>query len=219
MQSDEQHIQLQSSSGADHKMKIVILPLSIFILSVNVLASNVTLSLRALSTFCDTNVLNNYCYGSLNLYAEGIWVTWDNQKTSPPENAIEGGADASGTLYVMRTQYGNNGIITGKYSPNRKAVWISYGGAEYGGFTSFDVLRHKNTWWGEPTDDATKWIPGGMDASGNVIYICQAQLPITVNADQYAVPGKYHLGRCYVSFNGGEIGFDKGFKVLRQSLQ
>lgn len=198
-------------------MKILIFSLTISILNVKAFNSNATISSRALSTSCDSTVLNNYCYGSLNLYAEGVWVKWDNQKSSPPANAVEGGADASGTLYVSRAQYGNNGIIPGKYSTNRKLAWYSYGGVELG-TTSFDVLRHLNTWWGEVTDDSSKWIPGGIDPSGNVIYICQAQLPVTVNENQYTVPGKYHLGRCYIPFNGQEIGYDSGFKVLRQSL-
>ncbi|XP_037025200.1 uncharacterized protein LOC119066705 [Bradysia coprophila] len=199
-------------------MKILIFSLSTFILSTVSLDNNVTVSLRALSTSCDATVLNNYCYGSLNLNAEGIWVSWDTSKTSPPENAVEGGADTGGTYYVSRSQYGSNGIIPGKYSPSRKYAWFSYGGVELGS-TQFDVLRHTNVWWGEMTDDATKWIPAGIDAAGNVIYICQAQVPASINANQYTVPGKYHLGRCYIPFNGQEIGLNSGFKVLRQSLR
>ncbi len=145
-------------------------------------------------------------------------MSWDSQKSSPPENAVEGGSDNGGTYYVSRSQYGSNGIIPGKYSSDRKMAWFSYGGAELSS-SSFDVLRHINVWWGEMTDDSTKWIPGGMDASGNVIYICQAKVPASINANQYTVPGKYHLGRCYIPFNGKEIGFDNGFKVLRQSIR
>lgn len=186
--------------------------LSLLLFTTEALAANVTLTQRALSTSCDATVLNNYCYGSMNLNAEGVWVRWDNQKTSPPDNAVDGGADSFGRLYVMRAQYQNNGIVVGKYSPALKQAWVPYGGTENGGFTSFDVLRHTNTWWGEPTDDATKWIPGGMDQSGNVVYVCQAQV------SQYTIPGKYHNGRCFIPFNGIEHVFDNGFKVLRQSL-
>lgn len=199
-------------------MKIIIFSLSVFIFSVEALQANVTLSSRALSTTCDSTLLNNYCYGSLNLNAEGIWVRWDNQKTSPPNNAVDGGSDSYGRLYVMRAQYGNNGIVVGKYSPALKSAWVPYGGTENGGFTTFDVLRHTNSWWGEVTEDATKWIPGGIDPSGNIVYICQVALPTSVSSNQYVVPGKFHNGRCFIPYGGVEHIFDTGFKVLRQSL-
>jgi len=197
-------------------MKIIIFALSLVVLQPEALAANLTLSHRALSTSCDATVLNNYCYGSMNLNAEGVWVSWNNQKTSPPDDAVDGGADSYGRLYVMRAQYLNNGIVVGKYSPAQRQAWVPYGGTENGGFTSFDVLRHTNTWWGEPTDDATKWIPGGIDSSGNIVYACQATVP--AGSTQYTIPGKFHNGRCYIPFGGKELIYDTGFKVLRQSL-
>lgn len=194
-------------------MKIIIFALSLFVLSPETFSVNLTLSQRALSTSCDSAVLNNYCTGSLNLNAEGVWVSWNNQKTTPPDNAVEGGLQ-----YVMRAQYLNNGIVVGRYSPAQKQAWVPYGGTENGGFTSFDVFRHTNTWWGEPTDDATKWIPGGLDTSGNIVYVCQALVTASGSSTQYTIPGKYHNGRCFIPFDGKEHIYDTGFKVLRQSL-
>ncbi len=40
----------------------------------------------------------------------------------------------------MRAQFNNYGLIVGKYSPKVRGGWIPYGGYEYGGFASFEVL-------------------------------------------------------------------------------
>lgn len=116
---------------------------------------------------------------------------------------------------MIRAQFGDNDVVVGKWTP--KIAFIPYGGLEHM-VTDFSILLHKNAWWGDVTDDASKWIPGGIDQSGNIVYICKAQLPIDVDSDGHTVPGKYHNGRCYVSWQGREIGFDNGFNVLRQSL-
>lgn len=94
-----------------------------------------------LTTF-DYDVSSCSCTGTDNLRYNGIWVSWDNRKGSRPDNSVYAGSDnASGSMYVMRVQFNNNGLIVGKYSPQVKAAWIPYGGVEYGGFSSFEVKR------------------------------------------------------------------------------
>lgn len=82
------------------------------------------------------------CPGTDNLRSNGIWVSWDNQRGSRPDNAVYAGSDSSGAMYVMRVQFDNYGLIVGKYTSEVKGAWIPYGGYEYGGFTKFEVKLH-----------------------------------------------------------------------------
>lgn len=82
------------------------------------------------------------CSGTDNLRYNGIWVSWNNQKGSRPDNAVYAGDDASGSgyMYVMRVPFYDVGLVVGKFSPNVKGTWIPYGGYEYGGFSNFEVI-------------------------------------------------------------------------------
>ncbi|KAG4074762.1 hypothetical protein HA402_006401 [Bradysia odoriphaga] len=112
----------------------------------------------------------------------------------------------------MRVQFNNNGLIVGKYSPEVKGAWIPYSGYEYGGFASFEILRHTNYVWEGNRNNQNLWIPGGKTASGSDIYICSVFHVINpgqVYPVAYNIPGKYDGGRCYISYGGLEYGYDQ----------
>lgn len=94
-----------------------------------------------LTTFESSEYLTSCsCGGTDNLVNNGMWVSWDNQRGSRPDNAVYAGSDTSGSMYVMRALF-NNGLIVGKYTPEVKGAWIPYGGQEYGGITNFEVFN------------------------------------------------------------------------------
>lgn len=102
------------------------------------IASRLNPSNSFLTTF-NYDISTCSCSGTDNLRSNGIWVTWNNQKGSRPDNSVYAGYSSSGSQYVMRVQFNNNGLIVGKYVPEVKSAWIPYGGYEHGGFTTFEV--------------------------------------------------------------------------------
>lgn len=64
------------------------------------------------------------------LRTEGIWVEWSTSKSGIPEFAVYGGSDQNGSYYVIRAKRENE-MIVGKYCPQLKKAYISYGKREY----------------------------------------------------------------------------------------
>lgn len=63
-----------------------------------------------------------------DLQTEGIWVKWNSSMKGVPENAVYGGNNKHGTLYVIRADVGVTSFI-GSYSSTRREGYIIYSGA------------------------------------------------------------------------------------------
>lgn len=70
-----------------YTMEIAIIFLSLFILSGESFETNLTILPRGANCTDSTEINNYYCTGSLNLYAEGIWVTVDERWPNAPDLA------------------------------------------------------------------------------------------------------------------------------------
>lgn len=66
---------------------------------------------------------------------DGDWVYWDQFQDGVPPNAVLGGSDEGGPLYVARARHFNEGyymgVIPGKYSLSFKRAYIPFYGKEY----------------------------------------------------------------------------------------
>lgn len=71
-----------------------------------------------------------------DLNRDGIWVPWNSRKSGVPPNAVVGGRDENGNIYVIRADHYQDGvsyrgIIPGRYSPNLSYASIAYYNKEY----------------------------------------------------------------------------------------
>ncbi|CAG9800970.1 unnamed protein product [Chironomus riparius] len=140
-----------------------------------------------------------------DLNKDGIWVEWNISKSGVPENAVIGGHDFTGDLYVIRANHnhvdGYRGKIAGKYSPNGKYASVPYHHKEHPKH-DFEILTHTNYIWKSNTNQTENLIPGGY-VFQYTQYICRGIV------DDDWIPGKLaHFGYCYVSYDGKEIPFD-----------
>ncbi|XP_037524814.2 uncharacterized protein LOC119401879 [Rhipicephalus sanguineus] len=101
------------------------------------------------------------------------WVAWDGDIV--PKNAVPGGQDKYGVIYICRAKH-HGDVIPGKLVSWHKRCYIAYDGAEHG-YEEFEVFLN------EETPAAVEWVPvfncslpsgivqGGITYGGIPLYI------------------------------------------------
>ncbi|XP_055548324.1 natterin-4-like [Wyeomyia smithii] len=118
-----------------------------------------------------------------------------------PQNALVAGLDQDGSpLYVARAHHEGD-LIPGKFIPNRKQAFVSYGGLEV--FKSdFEILFGYGFIWVSSSNGRVPKgaVEGGRTASKESLYIGRA------HHEGSLTPGKIHPshGCLYIPFGGSE---------------
>ncbi|KAL7011709.1 hypothetical protein ACKWTF_014394 [Chironomus riparius] len=147
------------------------------------------------------------CSFAQDLNTNVIWVPWSTSQDGVPDHAVVGGKDKNGLMYVIRAEHYHidekknftesfRGKVVGRYSPDIKFAAVPYFNLEYQK-ENFEVLTHTNYEW-KTTNVHKVFIPGGYDSLNDPIYICR------VAHKKFIIPGKIHIGSCWISFDGFE---------------
>lgn len=71
------------------------------------------------------------CLFTISLCEGGTWRSWSASSGSVPGGSVLGGYDNGRPYYVIRADH-DNGVLPGKYSPDLRQAFISFGGHEVG---------------------------------------------------------------------------------------
>lgn len=126
-----------------------------------------------------------------------------------PADATPGGYEANGTpLYIIRGDV-QGSIAVGKFNPQQRAAYVSYGGKEIR-LSRYEVYTGGGKWidW-QAGSVPTGAIRGGSEADGTPLYIIRAPFRGGL------VPGKYNAryGKGYIPYGGREYSLSR-FQIL-----
>jgi hypothetical protein len=135
-----------------------------------------------------------------------IPLQWVRKNVSIPANAIAGGQENGGTLYVCRAPH-NGGLHPGKIVDGN--CNIGWGGEEQV-IRDYEVLIGDGI-WGKPRADYAGSFAAGQE-NGEALYLCRAPFNGGVH------PGKVVAGNCNIGWGGKEETIGR-FEVFYAALR
>ncbi|XP_051165002.1 uncharacterized protein LOC127283912 isoform X2 [Leptopilina boulardi] len=137
----------------------------------------------------------------------GVWCQADGGILPP--DALEGGNDIDGVLYVGRANH-EGALIPGKVNPQHGVCYVAWGGEEHGK-AQYEVLCNSSSMW-VPTSGENippNAVPGGQTEEGETLFVGR------VNHEGTVTIGKVQPShKClYIPFAGQEVSFPE-FEIL-----
>ncbi|XP_033228796.1 C3 and PZP-like alpha-2-macroglobulin domain-containing protein 8 isoform X2 [Belonocnema kinseyi] len=129
----------------------------------------------------------------------GIWR--ESVAGMVPSDAVEGGRDLDGPLYVGRAHH-EGALIPGKVNPQHSACYIAWGGVEHGK-EQYEVLCALPSTWVPTSGDniPPNAIPAGNTEDGEVLFVGRANHEGTVTIGKVQPSHKV----LYIPFGGQEV--------------
>lgn len=140
------------------------------------------------------------------------WRTINPATGEIPAGALKSGSESNGSaVYIIRTIY-EGGRCVGKYVPQYKTAYISYGGKEIAITSPVEIFCGFGLWSFASSNSQIPMdaVVGGTEADGSPLYIIRAVFKGGTQVGKYSV--KYQTG--YFPWGGKEYEVKGNFSIL-----